>query len=187
MTVLDKIIYTIRTLQSGSSPNGSSRIAIVKYLKSEFDYDKAPAIKLALKKGVDSGALTQKGQSFRVTADPQIEAVITEEETLRSEDVKLGKEGTEAVSRGDNVTVKYVGTLDDGSQFDSANSFTFMLGGGEVIKGWDEGILGMREGGKRKLTVPSRLGYGKRGCAPDIPPNATLHFVVTLKKIARGS
>mmetsp|Transcript_16746 Transcript_16746/g.20115 ORF Transcript_16746/g.20115 Transcript_16746/m.20115 type:complete len:83 (-) Transcript_16746:878-1126(-) len=78
----------------------------------------------------------------------------------------------------------YRGTLaTNGYMFDKAKNFTFVLGAGEVIKGWDLGIVGMKIGGSRKLVVPPKLGYGKRGCAPDIPGNATLHFSVTLKKI----
>lgn len=84
---------------------------------------------------------------------------------------------------GDTVTVQYKGTLDDGTQFDAAQSFAFVLGAGDVIKGWDQGLVGMMVGGKRKLVVPSHLGYGKRGCAPDIPKDATLHFEITMKKI----
>ena len=64
-------------------------------------------------------------------------------------------------------------------------SFQFVLGAGDVIKGWDQGLVGMAKGAKRKLIVPSHLGYGKRGCAPDIPPNATLYFDVTMKSIVK--
>ena len=86
---------------------------------------------------------------------------------------------------GDTVTVAYKGTLDDGYEFDKATKFTFVLGAGDVIKGWDLGIANMKVGGKRKLIVPSKLGYGKRGCKPDIPPNATLNFIVTLKGLKK--
>ena len=85
---------------------------------------------------------------------------------------------------GSRVTVSYRGTLVSGHQFDAAKSFSFVLGAGEVIKGWDRGIRGMRVGGTRKLACPPKLGYGAKGCAPDIPPNATLHFTVTLKAVA---
>ena len=78
------------------------------------------------------------------------------------------------------VTMKYRGTLEDGTEFDAASKFEFTLGVGEVIKGWDKGIEGMRVGGKRKLTIPPKLGYGKRGSPPEIPPSATLLFDVTL-------
>ncbi|OEU14848.1 peptidyl-prolyl cis-trans isomerase, partial [Fragilariopsis cylindrus CCMP1102] len=85
---------------------------------------------------------------------------------------------------GDTVTVAYKGTLNsNGYLFDSAKNFTFVLGAGDVIKGWDQGIQNMKVGHKRKLIVPSQLGYGKRGCKPDIPPNSILNFIITLKKI----
>jgi FKBP-type peptidyl-prolyl cis-trans isomerase len=64
---------------------------------------------------------------------------------------------------GDSITVKYVGKLEDGTIFDAENSFEFTLGVGDVIKGWDQGLLWMKVGGKRELTVPPHLGYGKRG------------------------
>lgn len=182
-TVLDKIIYAIRQQPGASSSKGVSRLAITKYLKAELDYDNANAIKTALKKGVDKGQLEQTGQSFRVKGDPVKQEA--EGPKLEMEDIVTGKEDADEAQEGDSVTVKYVGKLDDGHQFDAASSFTFVLGAGDVIKGWDRGVKGMRVGGKRKLVVPSQLGYGKRGCAPDIPGNATLHFVVTLKKISR--
>ena len=76
--------------------------------------------------------------------------------------------------------MSYVGKLDSGHTFDSAKSFKFTLGAGDVIKGWDQGITGMRVGGERKLVVPASLGYGQKGSKPDIPPGATLHFKVGL-------
>ena len=77
--------------------------------------------------------------------------------------------------------MKYRGTLaSDGSEFDAASRFEFTLGAGEVIKGWDTGILGMRVGGKRTLIIPPKLGYGKRGSPPEIPGDATLVFDVEL-------
>ena len=103
------------------------------------------------------------------------------EEKVEIKDVSEG-EGAAAVS-GDTVTMKYKGKLDDGSVFDSGSGFTFTIDGGEVIKGWDIGIKGMKEGGKRKLKVPAKLGYGKRGAMPEIPPNSQLNFVVQLQKI----
>jgi FKBP-type peptidyl-prolyl cis-trans isomerase len=103
---------------------------------------------------------------------------------MEIEDVQ---EGTgDAAERGDTITVQYVGKLEDGTKFDSAKSFEFLLGGGDVIKAWDQGLVGMRIGGQRKLVAPSHLAYGKRGCAPDIPPNAKLYFDVIMKKIVRS-
>ena len=104
---------------------------------------------------------------------------------LISEDIKIG-EGAEAAN-GKTVTVNYVGTLEDGTKFDSSydrnQPFSFVLGDGEVIKSWDMGVLGMKIGGKRKLTIPSDLGYGAAGSPPVIPPNATLVFEVELLKV----
>jgi FKBP-type peptidyl-prolyl cis-trans isomerase FkpA len=95
------------------------------------------------------------------------------------------KVGTGATARaGQNVTVHYTGWLENGTKFDSSvdrgQPFSFPLGAGRVIKGWDEGVQGMMVGGKRKLTLPSSLGYGARGAGSAIPPNATLIFEVEL-------
>jgi FKBP-type peptidyl-prolyl cis-trans isomerase len=107
-------------------------------------------------------------------------------DSLKIEDLKVGT-GTEAVS-GKQVTVHYVGTLlDGGSKFDSSRDrgkgFTFRLGGGEVIRGWDEGVVGMKIGGLRKLTIPPPLAYGAGGYPPVIPANATLVFEVELLSV----
>jgi peptidylprolyl isomerase/FKBP-type peptidyl-prolyl cis-trans isomerase FkpA len=92
--------------------------------------------------------------------------------------------GAEAKA-GDSVTVHYVGTLTDGTMFDASRNhgdqgFTFALGAGQVIKGWDQGVAGMKVGGKRKLTIPSDLAYGNRAVGGVIPANATLVFEVEL-------
>lgn len=106
-------------------------------------------------------------------------------EDLIIKDIRVGT-GKEAFS-GSNVTVHYVGTLTNGKKFDSSRDrrapFTFNLGAGEVIKGWDRGVRGMKEGGIRKLTIPPELGYGSRGAGAAIPPNSTLVFEVELLKV----
>jgi FKBP-type peptidyl-prolyl cis-trans isomerase len=106
-------------------------------------------------------------------------------DALKTEDLKLGT-GDEAVA-GKQVTVHYVGTLTDGTKFDSSRDrgkgFNFRLGSGQVIKGWDQGVAGMKVGGLRKLTIPSDLAYGDRGFPPVIPPRATLVFEVELLSI----
>jgi FKBP-type peptidyl-prolyl cis-trans isomerase len=94
--------------------------------------------------------------------------------------------GAEAQS-GQQVTVHYTGWLANGKKFDSSrdrnNPFTFALGRGQVIKGWDLGVAGMRVGGQRQLIIPSHIGYGARGAGSDIPPNATLIFDVELLSV----
>jgi peptidylprolyl isomerase len=103
---------------------------------------------------------------------------------LRITDLVIGT-GTEAVA-GKTVVVNYRGTLENGKEFDSSygrGPFSFPLGGGRVIKGWDEGVAGMLVGGKRKLVIPPDLGYGERGAGGVIPPNATLVFEVELLEV----
>jgi FKBP-type peptidyl-prolyl cis-trans isomerase FkpA len=101
---------------------------------------------------------------------------------LMIEELVVG-EGDVAAA-GQHVTVHYTGWLTNGNKFDSSKDrndpFMFGLGQGQVIRGWDEGVQGMKVGGKRKLTVPPELGYGARGAGGVIPPNATLVFEVEL-------
>jgi FKBP-type peptidyl-prolyl cis-trans isomerase len=101
------------------------------------------------------------------------------------DDVKVGT--GPAAKAGDTVSVHYVGTLLDGKKFDSSRDrgqpFSFTLGQGRVIRGWDLGVAGMQKGGIRKLNIPPEEGYGSRGSPGAIPPNATLLFEVELLKI----
>jgi FKBP-type peptidyl-prolyl cis-trans isomerase len=100
---------------------------------------------------------------------------------LLAQDLEVGT-GREA-KKGDTVEVHYTGTLEDGKTFDSSRGrgpFSFQLGAGQVIRGWDQGVAGMKVGGKRKLTIPPELAYGSRGFPGVIPPQATLVFEVEL-------
>lgn len=104
---------------------------------------------------------------------------------LKVEDIVAGQ-GRE-VKSGDTVSINYVGTLENGQKFDSSydsgKPFITQIGVGRVIQGWDIGIIGMKMGGKRKLTIPPELGYGSQGAGGVIPPNATLIFEVELMEI----
>ncbi|MCB0871304.1 MAG: FKBP-type peptidyl-prolyl cis-trans isomerase [Solirubrobacterales bacterium] len=105
---------------------------------------------------------------------------------LVKKDIVVG-DGTEA-KEGDTVKVQYVGALyDNGKEFDASwdrgEPFEFTLGGGQVIKGWDEGVAGMKVGGRRVLVIPPDLGYGPQGSPPTIPGNSTLVFVVDLEDV----
>ena len=116
-------------------------------------------------------------------------ALTTTASGLQSDDTTVG-EGAEA-TKGNNVSVHYTGWLynngEQGAKFDSSRDrndpFEFSLGAGMVIKGWDEGVQGMKIGGKRTLIIPAALGYGARGAGGVIPPNATLKFDVELLKV----
>ena len=104
---------------------------------------------------------------------------------LKIEDIKVG-EGSEVIE-GNEVSVHYTGTLTDGKKFDSSldlgQPFSFTVGERQVIEGWDKGLLGMKVGGKRKLTIPPEMGYGAQGAGGDIPPNSTLVFEIELLEI----
>ncbi len=110
---------------------------------------------------------------------------VTTESGLKYIDELVGT--GESPTVGDRVVVHYIGTLEDGTKFDSSvdrdKPFEFAIGVGQVIRGWDEGVMSMRIGGKRKLIIPAELGYGDRGAGQLIPPGATLHFDVELLEV----
>ena len=112
--------------------------------------------------------------------------IVKTDSGLQYQDLKVGK--GDVAKKGATVEVHYTGWLaKDGKKFDSSvdrkETFSFELGAGEVIKGWDEGVAGMKVGGKRTLIIPPELGYGARGAGGVIPPNATLTFDVELLKV----
>ncbi len=110
---------------------------------------------------------------------------VTTPSGLQYTDLKVGDGASPRA--GQKVTVHYTGTLTDGKKFDSSRDrgspFTFTIGEGQVIKGWDEGVIGMKIGGHRILKIPADLGYGARGAGGAIPPNATLLFDVELLSV----
>ena len=112
---------------------------------------------------------------------------VTTPSGLKYVDVKVGN-GASPV-KGKQVKVHYTGTLENGKKFDSSvdrnEPFSFVIGVGQVIQGWDEGVMSMKVGGKRKLIIPSKLGYGAAGAGGVIPPNATLLFDVELLDVAK--
>ena len=138
--------------------------------------------------GAMLSACTDNSEIKKVTVAPVITATASITSLIK-DDVKVGT-GAEAVT-GKTVSVHYTGWLYDpsaadkhGKQFDSSRTsgtpFQFPLGGGRVIKGWDQGVAGMKVGGQRTLTIPANMGYGARGAGGSIPPNATLIFDVEL-------
>ncbi|EFA80997.1 FKBP-type peptidylprolyl cis-trans isomerase domain-containing protein [Heterostelium album PN500] len=138
---------------------------------------KSPEKKVEQQKPVEQKKVEQPAKK----AEPAIKKLPS---GLIMEDVVVGS-GFQA-TRGQKVSVKYLGKLTNGKKFDSSlvKPFTFKLGVGEVIKGWDVGVEGMKVGGKRRLTIPASMGYGSQG-VPGIPPNATLIFDVELVKVGR--
>ena len=126
---------------------------------------------------------------FLIARPKELNAPTEQNSEKKMDEVKIEvlQEGTgEASKNGDVLTVNYTGTLEDGTKFDSSigrEPFVFTLGTGEVIQGWEQGMLNMKVGEKRKLTIPSSLGYGSAGAGRLIPPNATLIFEVELLKI----
>lgn len=137
---------------------------------------------------VTAAALAALLATPALAAEPKKESkMITTESGLKYLDLVVGS-GASPV-KGKQVTVHYTGTLEDGTQFDSSfdrkKPFVFVIGVRQVIKGWDEGVMGMKVGGKRKLVIPANLGYGARGAGRTIPPNATLLFDVELLDVEK--
>lgn len=136
----------------------------------------AAAIVTSTEGGIDRSSLSQSLQSAMDFTGKVDHMLI--------DDVLIGNGAT--VKNGDKVTVNYIGTLQNGKQFDNSYTrgtpFTFTVGAGEVIKGWDQGLIGMKVGGQRILVIPSDLAYGAQGAGP-IPANATLVFAIELESV----
>jgi peptidylprolyl isomerase len=131
------------------------------------------------------GCIFSKDEQSKTTKEAMKK--VTTESGLQYEILQEGKSDGAMPKKGDMVTVHYTGTLTNGSKFDSSldrgQPFSFPIGMGYVIKGWDEGVMGMKVGEKRRLTIPANLGYGPRAMGDKIPANSTLIFDVELLKI----
>ena len=199
-TALDKAITAIRALGKPSSPQ-----AIFKYVASTFGYDNSAAVKRALKAGVGKGLLTKIKASYWVSADKL--PVAASGPTVVTEVLRQGPAALLA-ARGDDVGATSTAAADSAAApavmvipgarvtidyelrlaavpdrvVERGKALSFCAGDGDVIKGMEQGILGMQLGERRRIHVPWSLGYGKRGSKPDIPSEADLVFVVTLRQ-----
>jgi len=148
--------------------------------KSSGEDNLFPEINLNL----DQSKVTQTPPTGSIT-NPNPSGAVEDVTKLQIKDDRLGT-GEEALT-GKKVTVNYMGVFLDGKKFDSSydrnTPFTFTLGAGEVIKGWDMGVLGMKVGGRRRLLVPADLAYGENGAGSTIPPNTPLIFAIELLKV----
>ena len=174
---LERIKEAIRALKSWS---GSSYAAIMKHLG-----DRCPekeTLKKTLKQGVESGALTKRKQSYLVAGDPEYP-----DPTPRIEIVSKTRPegGSDEVKKNDICTINYTGKLANGEQFD-AGELTFILGAGDVIKGMDQGVMGMVAGEKRTVKIPPSLGYGNRAQG-GIPAGSELIFDFELTEVGNKS
>lgn len=175
--VLTKVVEAIRGLQSHC---GSSIKAIIKEMKKNDDAFDEAKVKAVVKEAAASGILLKQKASFLVAGDPLYED-LSDKVTIT--ELELGKENGKEVKKGDTIKIRYRGTLAaNGDEFDKGD-LKFQVFGGEVVKGFDHSVLGMKIGGKRKCLIPASLGYGKRGSPPEIPPNADLVFDIDLISI----
>ena len=140
---------------------------------------------VACRPDAPAGGATGRAGGFAVELGVDTTALTRMPSGLRYQDVAVGS-GEEATA-GRTAVVHYTGWLPDGKKFDSSRDrgepFSFPLGAGQVIAGWDQGVAGMKVGGRRKLVIPAELGYGEAGAPPDIPPNSTLVFDVELLRV----
>jgi len=137
---------------------------------------------------------SREGQKNNITQSLAGQTAIVAQNTIMQNfkitDDAVGTGAT--VQNGDTVSVLYSGSLDDGTVFDASSKhgnqpFSFTVGASQVIKGWDLGLVGMKVGGKRELTIPPELGYGASGAGGIIPPNATLHFTIQLLSVTASA
>ncbi|NEO27725.1 MAG: FKBP-type peptidyl-prolyl cis-trans isomerase [Kamptonema sp. SIO4C4] len=175
-------LLLVITLLFNSSPQQE---ALADETPSELTTTEVPKEQPSQKSPLLASKPAKQSEPSEESEEPQ-EEVITTDSGLQYVEIK---EGVGASPQpGQTVVVHYTGKLEDGSKFDSSRDrgqpFSFKIGAGRVIKGWEEGIASMKVGGRRKLIIPPELGYGERGAGGVIPPNATLIFDVELLRIA---
>ncbi|MBD2480611.1 FKBP-type peptidyl-prolyl cis-trans isomerase [Planktothrix sp. FACHB-1365] len=175
-TVVLVVAQITTAVQQAKATNQNTPIAVQQTVSPTSTVK--PSSNPLFAQGIASNAQTIIAQNMTNSE----EKVITTDSGLQYEDLKEG-DGV-SPSKGQTVTVHYTGTLTNGKKFDSSRDrgqpFQFKIGVGQVIKGWDEGVMSMKVGGRRKLIIPPDLGYGARGAGGVIPPNATLVFDVEL-------
>lgn len=175
-TALDKAVAAILALGKPSSAQ-----AVTKYVEANYGYSNAPALKRAMK-AAEGKALLKVKASYWV-ASKELPAA-SEGPCVSTELVRAGSDAAPPVGAGDTVAIDYELRLAavPARVVERGKGFRFEVGAGDVIKGMDQGVLGMRLGERRKVSVPWKLGYGKRGAKPDIPGEADLVFDITLRQ-----
>jgi FKBP-type peptidyl-prolyl cis-trans isomerase len=181
-TVHDRVVFALRILGVVSSAQ-----AIIKCCQTNpmIAYDDAAKIRKAIKTGLSAGKLQTSASStskFWISDEVAPEPELGPQVDIK--DVKPGS-GDAAVSKGDTVVISYqlALTKNPNQKVESASSFSFNVGGGDVIKGMDAAVLGLKVGGSRIVKIPWQLGYGKRGSGSDVPPESDLTFKITLISI----
>ncbi|MFN9623465.1 MAG: FKBP-type peptidyl-prolyl cis-trans isomerase [Cyanobacteriota bacterium] len=174
---------TVAAAVADPAPAGGTMAAAAVRSPLELDPDDSNPVLFTMAPSDDAPSLAQANALGGEMSAPKPRTTAS---GLQITDLVVG-DGVEATP-GQTVSVNYRGTLQNGKEFDSSygrGPFSFPLGGGRVIKGWDEGVAGMRVGGKRELVIPPDLAYGSRGAGGVIPPDATLVFEVELLGVGR--